>query len=424
MRRSCSWLVTATCVFCISSSGFSNGFKILEVQGARAAAQADAFVAQADDPSSIAYNPAGLTQLEGTNITMGVSIVTGDTERTSASGVKEEFEKIWHYVPNFFISSDINTENIRVGLGVTAPFGMSSEWSDTGFARYVCTYSELQLINVNPTFAYKVNSELSLGCGVDNYISSAKLKSKADYGLLFGFPGTMDGTNELTGDGSGWGYNLGALYRPYEKHSFGLAYRSPVKVKYEGELNMTGIPALLVPATSLKSDAETSINFPASLVAGYAFRPVQKIKIEYNLDWTLWNTLEELKIDAKNPVAPFLGDSVSKYDYQNTLAHKLGIEYSLKKNIKLRGGYTLNQNATPEKTFRPSLADADQHHIGLGAGFEFKKFTVDIAGFAGISKKRTVNNNVDNNELISSSSIDGEYETTSTGFFTNIGYKF
>ena len=365
-----------------------------------------------------------MTQLKGTNITAGVSIVTGDTERTSASGVKEEFKKIWHYVPNFFVASDLETENIRVGLGVTAPFGMSSEWSATGFARYVCTYSDLQLINVNPTFAYKINPELSVGCGVDNYISSAKLKSKADYGLVLGFPGAMDGTNELNGDGSGWGYNLGALYKPYEKHSFGIAYRSPIKVKYEGELKMTGIPALLVPATSLKSDAETSINFPASLNAGYAFRPIQKLKIEYNLDWTFWNTLEEFKIDVKTPVPPFLGDSVSKYDYRNTLAHKFGVEYSLRENIKSRGGYAFNQNATPEETFRPSLPDASQHHIGLGAGFEFDRFTVDIAGIAVIFPKRTINNNVDSNESISSSSVDGVYETFNSGVFTNFGYRF
>ena len=408
----------------IAYPAYSNGFKILEVQGAKAAAQADAFAAQADDPSTIAYNPAGLTQLRGTNVSIGASAVTGLTEHTSAAGVKDDFKKIWHYVPNFFVSSDIKTENMRIGLGVTAPFGLSSEWSGTGFSRYVCTYSDLQLINVNPTFAYKINNELSFGCGVDSYISQATLKSKADYGLLLGAPGAMDGSTEMTGDGNGWGYNLGILYRPAGRHSIGVAYRSPVKVKYDGEMKLTDIPAVLVPAGSLKSDVDASINFPASLIIGYAFRPVPALKLEYDLDWTMWNTLESLDIKVANPAPPFLGDVSSLYDYRNTLAHKFGAEYSATKKLKLRCGYTFNQNAAPGKTFRPSLPDANQHHITLGAGFEFDRFSVDVAGLAAFVQKRNVNNNVDNNESISSSSIDGKYESFDTGFFTNVGYKF
>ena len=44
-------------------------------QDARATGQGEAFVAQADDASAIYYNPAGLTQIKGTEFTSGTGRV-------------------------------------------------------------------------------------------------------------------------------------------------------------------------------------------------------------------------------------------------------------------------------------------------------------------------------------------------------------
>lgn len=44
------------------------------VHGAKGSAMGTAFVAVSDDPSAIAYNPAGLTQLSGTNIYGGLRL--------------------------------------------------------------------------------------------------------------------------------------------------------------------------------------------------------------------------------------------------------------------------------------------------------------------------------------------------------------
>src|ERR1035438_4359894 len=48
-------------------------------QDARATGQGEAFVAQADDASAIFYNPAGLTQLKGTEITSGMMVSFPDS---------------------------------------------------------------------------------------------------------------------------------------------------------------------------------------------------------------------------------------------------------------------------------------------------------------------------------------------------------
>jgi long-subunit fatty acid transport protein len=53
---------------------YAGGFAIDE-QGAAAMGRANAFSAQADDPSALFYNPAGIGQLEGTEISVGTTFI-------------------------------------------------------------------------------------------------------------------------------------------------------------------------------------------------------------------------------------------------------------------------------------------------------------------------------------------------------------
>ena len=59
-----------------------DGFRILD-QGAAAAAQGAAFAAQADDPSAIHYNPAGMTQLPRS------SVLSGDESRVGCDDLHQ-----------------------------------------------------------------------------------------------------------------------------------------------------------------------------------------------------------------------------------------------------------------------------------------------------------------------------------------------
>ena len=121
---------------------------------------------------------------------------------------------------------------------------------------------------------------LMIGGGVDYYYSKADLKRMLDMGLQAGVPGAMDVESELKGDGSTWGYNVGAIYQINPRHGVALTYRQPYTIEYDGDIR----------AGDFKDDITASIDFPAVVVAGYAFRPSDKWKIEFNLDWTHWES--------------------------------------------------------------------------------------------------------------------------------------
>lgn len=412
-------------VFMNSSFGFANGFKILGVKSVKATGMAEAFVAQADDPSAIAFNPAGLIQVEGTQISGGATIMNTWCRAIDA---EENMKAKWQTAPAFFITSDFDTENIAAGIGVTAPNGISSDWEEDSFARYVATFSELILIDINPSFSYKVNDNLSLGIGASYYHSTANLKNMVDYGSAGAFlgvpgflPGSADGESQLKGKGSTWGYNLGFLYEVNEQHSFAATFKSPFTIDYSGEAEFDDIPLFMGLGASFDSDAETSIDFPAVVVLGYAYRPTDQLKLEFNLDWTNWETLDSIEVDFDSPL---LADVTYDYEYKNTFAYKLGVEYLVNDELSVRGGYIYNQNATPEENWRPSLPDTNTHFLTSGLSYQMDKITLEGALQLVFYEDREIDNNVDNNETLTCSSIDGEYENFGIAFSVGFTYKF
>src|SRR5262249_11249181 len=82
-----TYLLTSLLIVCISAHVLvpqparADGFRILD-QGAAATAQGAAFAAQADDPSAIHYNPAGMTQLPGVQLYGGVNLIGGSKTTT------------------------------------------------------------------------------------------------------------------------------------------------------------------------------------------------------------------------------------------------------------------------------------------------------------------------------------------------------
>ena len=414
-------MLTVTVMTLNIRQGYANGFKILGVKSAKATAMGEAFIAQADNPSAIAFNPAGLTQLKGTQISVEGLVTKSWIEHKGVTGEKEHSNNDWQLVPASFITTDLGTERIAIGIGVTAPYGLSSRWGEKGFARYEDTFSSLKVIDINPSMAVKIDDSLSVGAGLSYYYSDVMLDSMVDYGNLIGLPGQLDGKSELKGTGDGWGYNFGILCSPDDRQSFAVTFKSPFKINYGGSIRLTSIPAFMGLGHSFESDAVTSIKFPAVLVVGYACRPIDKLTLEFDLDWTRWQTLNDVTVDFSSSK---VADATYKYNYVNTFSYKLGAEYGITENLQLRGGYIYNENATPENYWRPSLPDTNSHFICSGFGYSTGSLTIDGAVQLILYEDRAINNNVDKNEGDTSSSIDGKYENIAVGFSLGATYRF
>lgn len=411
MRR---FLVAVISVFVLFGSAqiYASGF-FLYNQDAKAQGQAGAFTAQADNPSAIYYNPAGISQLDSTQISLGTRFIRLETEYESPLGYKEDLQAEWAVVPNAYITSDLCTEKWTVGLGVFAPFGLSTSWSGKGLLRYVTTDANFNMVDINPAVAYQLLPQLSIGLGVD-YYNVYSYTSELKQNFLI-----SDADVKLDVNGDGWGFNLGGLWKPHPKHSFGLAYRSKVDIKFGGDLKYKGIPPGLGYPPTISYNVKEDMTLPSVVSGGYAFRPTDKLKLEIDINWVEWSTIDKLDIKDKDT-----GDLLSSTDsnWDNTWILALGGEYLITEKIALRAGYSFQQNAVPEETFNPNVPDSDLHTIGLGLGFMLDRFTIDLAYSLGLYTKREINKWGGLTAVLPSA--DGKYDSLIHVIGISAGYKF
>ena len=378
----------------ITTQAGATGFLIPD-QSPRAIGQVDVFVAQADDPSAIFYNPAGLSQLKDTQALAGFSAVLPRAKHKSFSGAKEN-NITEEYFPFFvYLCSDLGTDPLRVGLGVNTPFGMGCEWSKTGFSRYWSTRAEMGLINVNPTITYLITSELSVGVGVDYYYSELINERQVDFGAFVGMPGEMDGSFRSKGYGDGWGYNAGVLYRPSSRHSFGLTFRSGVNVSYHGNAHFNSIPAFLSPLPELSSRFSTEIDLPPLASFGYAFYPLPELKLEIDVNWAGWKTFRQLEVDFTEE-SPFFADQVIEKDWHNAMYYGLGAEYRILEQLALRTGLGLMESPIPERTFDTTVVRTRQYAVSVGASYDNYPLRIEVACLGAFGENRRIENTVGN----------------------------
>src|SRR5688572_30322522 len=207
-------LLAALCAFAFDAAAV--GFR-LPNQDPEAIARGNAFAATADNASAIYYNPAGITQLEGFNLRAGVYLVSGGIEYTSPTGVKAEVDDAFQPVPQVYATWSPKDSDFTFGLGVYAPYGLSIDWGSDAPFRNIAQEGEVQYICFNPVIAWQICPDLSFAIGPTINYSKAEFKR----GLGF-FPGDYF---KFDGDGMGYGFNAGLLWRPTEKWSFGLNYR-------------------------------------------------------------------------------------------------------------------------------------------------------------------------------------------------------
>jgi long-chain fatty acid transport protein len=391
-------LIINLSIFCLillaatTNQAEATGFRIPD-QSPRAIGQADAFIAQVDDPSAIHYNPAGLVQLKGTHSLIGCSLAIPEAKHKSLSGEREDSLKEEYYPFFAYISSDLGIDPLRFGLGINTPYGMGCEWSKTGFSRYWSTRSEMKLINVNPTIACQITPELSIGVGIDYYYSELINENQVDFGALIGMTGEMDGSFHSTGYGDGWGYNAGLLYRPSPRHSFGVTFRSGADISYHGNARIRSIPSFLSPLPELSTRFSTGIDLPPQAAFGYAFYPVPELKLEIDIDWTGWKTFRQLKVDFKDD-SPFFEDQTIEKDWHNAMFYSLGAEYQIIDHLVLRSGLGFMESPIPESTFDTTVVRTKQYAISVGAGYDNYPLRLEFACLAALGEERRIENTV------------------------------
>jgi long-chain fatty acid transport protein len=370
-----------------------------------------AFVATADNPSAIYYNPAGICQSEGNNFRAGVYGIYIDPMYTppGSSQTFHNQDKV-QAIPQFYYTYGREEFPVHFGLGVYAPFGLSENWPQgTGF-RTVAIKASLNYITVNPVIAFKVAPELSFGGGITI--------NHAEFDLQQGLtPVPNNDLVRFTGDGWAVGYNLGVLWQPDEKVSIGASFRSSTKVNLDGQTE-TWMHSV---QPQRYSAASADFPFPLKAIFGISYRPTPDWNLEFNADYTDWDMLGTVTVHQKNPppILP-LANVPLTLNWQSSWYYEFGATRYLGNGWRVSAGYIFNENSVPDAHYTPLVADLDRHFFSLGAGYKAERFEVDVAYQFGYGPSRVVTGSAGG----APGPADGTYDFISHALAVSVGVHF
>ncbi len=341
---------------------------------------------------------------------------------TSADGEAEVF------FPSTFYATHAVNDRLSAGLGIFSPFGLGTSWPDDWPGRYITTDSQITTFDINPVISWRLLPRVAVAAGADLLLLDARLENKINSALLLGLPsGSADSGQKLTGDGHGWGYNLGLLVDLSEHLSFGAAYRSAIKVDIDGDVSYDRASPLLAEALP-DTGASTSLTMPQQLTAGLAWRASDRLTVEAGLRWEDWSSFDELRLHFERPV---LGQSVSVQPrhWQDTFAYNIGARYRLNDTISLLAGYLYSENPVPDTTFEPAIPDSNNHTFSLGTEIGRNRFRFALA-YALLIQEDRVKRNATGDPLAAAApgtppgTVNGTYQSRTHLIAASLRYLF
>ncbi|MFA5645143.1 MAG: outer membrane protein transport protein [Candidatus Ratteibacteria bacterium] len=334
-------------------------------EGSSAMAQAGAFIAQADDPSAVTHNPAGLIQLQGTAFEFGATMVSAKTFYDGAF-FSSSTEGTVTLLPSFYFSPDPGSFPIRLGFGITSPYGQGSKWPvetvrawgfspplpfGSGAISTSLPYgAEMETANLAAVAAFQVTDALSIGLGIETYYSKVKISQR----VLVDIPSppfSFETSGILKADDWGIAPVAGMLYRA-SSWRVGARYRCETSMEYSGDFTieqMAGVPA------------GTSMKFPAIAGAGIAFYPIDALKIEFDYEWAGYSSLKSVPVRMQGVTV-----MDQPRNWKDSATFSLGFEYKPSSEKIWRAGIAHIKSPVPNAFFEPTIADLDRTILSVG----------------------------------------------------------
>jgi long-chain fatty acid transport protein len=421
----------------IGASGLANaaGFALIEQN---ASGMGNAFAgaaAVAEDASTIFFNPAGMSYLPDSQLVVAAHAIRPSAEFNNNGSHRSPLTGglatpggdggdagDLAFVPNFYFAKAI-TENIRLGVGINAPFGLKTEYSDGWVGRYQAIKSELKTININPSVAFRASDRLSVGFGISAMRAEADLTNAVDFGTIcaaaLGGCGVgaifqrNDGLARLEGDDWGFGWNAGVIFQATQATRFGLAYRSQVHQTLEGTVKFSDVPAAfalspLLTATFANGNATAKLTTPDSLSASLLHQINDQWDVMADLTWTRWSKFEQLTAVRTS------GTIVSNVpeNWENAIRASIGASYRYNDTLKARIGVAYDESPVPSAFRTPRIPDNDRVWLSLGANFKFTSTSNLDVGYTHIFVHDTsLNKTTDTSSAALRDVINGSYDS-------------
>lgn len=361
------------------------GFELREQSAVAQGSALAGATARGDDPSFMFFNPAAMGWLQGTDVSIvGSGILPqGRLNGASASrssllggsaitGSQGNDALVDAFLPAGYVSTGL-TDTIRIGLGLTTPFGLTTKYPSDFIGRYHALTSNLRTVDITPTISWRPVESVSLGAALIIETASARLSNAVDgTGALLsrGVPPSFasalgrDFRSTLAGDSTSVGVQLGAQWEPVAGTRLGLSWRSAITHELSGTASFDGVPSALA-STFTNTHASAKLTTPDIISLGASQKVTPELTLLAQAEWTNWSRFRDLTVLSSNGLPP----SVTNERWRDSYFISGGAEYQLTPDLALRSGVAWDQTPVRDQYRTPRIPDGDRIWLSAGASY-------------------------------------------------------
>jgi long-chain fatty acid transport protein len=420
------------------AAAVAGGFALNE-QSASAMGVANAgAAANPENATTVLFNPAGMSQLSGTNLSFGAAVLDIDAEAkrgtiqsTDALGQPGQYTGNGGDIadpavlPNLYVTHEIS-DSVDVGFGIHAPYGLAADYENDFAGRYFADKTELTVISFSPSIAINNGQGLSMGAGINIMYGEGRLTKYQDVrgaavqsslrdlgvssldqlppaaqqqvvaganGLASQFPDTY---SDVEGDDIAVTFRVGFLYELSEATQFGLTAQTGTEFDLKGDLEISQFPLDTTgngdfqPVT-LSEKARVPLAIPESLTFGARHQLTDDITLLAGATYARWSRFEELDVysaeggtgQVSQVIQPAQGDPITHVTekWKNTWQFNVGGIWQASEQWAFKAGYAFDESPVNEDYVTARIPSEDRHWLTLGTQWNDRQsgWTVDAA---------------------------------------------
>jgi long-chain fatty acid transport protein len=358
----------------VSGVAHAGGLTLYEVGTADVGLASAGYTARAQDASTVFTNPAGMTRLEGNQLTLGAQLLYADLKFSIDQGTSPALGSSdggnpvgWFPGGGFFYSYSLSPD-VKLGLAATGNFGLALKYDDGWVGRYYVQQATLIGMSILPSVAFRINDKLSLGASLN--AMWGKFKDVVAVNNIVG----QDGKLQLDDNTWGWGGNVGLLYEPAPGSRLGVTYNSQVKLDFNGPARWTdlapGLEALLRSRGLLDANVNLGMTVPQGVNASFYQELDPRWALLGSVGWQQWSKFGrvDIGVDSSDPRS-----LTTQLNYKDTWHVAAGAQYRMASPWTLMFGVAYDSAFQDSNNIPAALPANAAWRFGIGAQKEESK---------------------------------------------------
>jgi long-chain fatty acid transport protein len=176
------------------------------------------------------------------------------------------------------------------------------------------------------------------------------------------------------------------------------------------------------------SSLERSITFPLWIAGGVAVRPMDRLLVTADIQWTKWSQIKSLDTTFTDPawkaMMAMSGRDSQRMDWSSKAQIRFGAEYAVSDALALRAGYYYDPTPAPDTTLNILLPSYTFNVVTAGVGYKTAGLQIDFGVEYLMGTERNVSYLKTLTDPAFASAMPGAYKMTLLVPNISVGYRF